>query len=48
MENIRLQRGQELASKSNQTVKVDENIYKVKSQSSTTGHYFSYAVVFHR
>ncbi len=34
MENIRLQRGQEIVNKSNQITRVDENTYKVKSQSS--------------
>jgi transposase-like protein len=34
MEDIRLQRGQEIANKANQITRVDENTYKVKSQSS--------------
>jgi putative transposase len=34
MENIRLQRGQQIANKANQITRVDENTYKVKSQSS--------------
>jgi putative transposase len=34
MENKRLQRGQELANKPNQIIRIDERTYKVKSQSS--------------
>jgi putative transposase len=39
MENRRLQRGQELANKPNQIIRIDERSYKVKSQSSNDNEY---------
>src|SRR6266487_6317687 len=39
MENIRLQRGQEIANKANQINRIDEDTYRVKSQSGNNEEY---------